>query len=518
MYEGLILVIVIAVALGLILARLGINPILAYFAAGTIGSYVNISFQNSLFDLAKTLAVNVLAFEIGVSFDRSTLNKYFPRALFILLVEVIFVLNVGLILGSILGLDLLRSFLLSLVGVNTSTALVYKFSEGRLDEEDRKLIVAVTSLEDIVAFLGILLILSTTLSIQSILNITLSSLAIIVIGFLISRALIRPATKYTDDLVILASIGSILVLNLVSDQLTFPVTFGALLLGLSTSIALEDTSRILYVLRPLRDFMLIFFFIYAGSLISFDISVLLVIPISLILVFSKSFSFSLAAWLSGIDFVRAFRCGIYMTSISEIGIIITLLAMGRGIEVGLVYPIALMATIIGVLLASVLIRNEESILRLLIKYEARVPKVNKLFRPNNERRLTISKIFGQIVSIIAIISASLILLQLIHQNTPNLLPLAAPFIMTTVPIVIIPLIYEIYMKISNERNRPLILFITLLLYAYSIIAFEDIVLRYYKPVNNVELIILAAALILAIIFYRRLISLGREIGKIFASK
>ncbi|MEM4138414.1 MAG: hypothetical protein QW250_02535, partial [Sulfolobaceae archaeon] len=370
------------------------------------------------------------------------------------------------------------------------------------------------------------IILSTsTISIESILSIGLSSLAIVVLGFIISRILIKPSTKYTDDLIILASVGSIIIFNLISNQISFPATFGSLLLGFSTSIALEDTSRVLYILRPLRDFMLIFFFIYAGSLIKIDNTILLSLPIAFILVINKFFAFSFGSWLSGIDFVRAFRNGVYMTSISEIGIIISLLAIERGIDIGIVYPIALLTTTIGVFTTSLLLRNENSILKFILKFENKVPKINKLLRTSfiittnysNNRSIKISRIFQLILAIISIISAGIVSLQITYQNSPTLFPFIAPFIGVSIPLIILPLVYEIYRSIRNERNKMFVLFVILLLYTYTILIVEDIVFRYYRPISYTEYIILFSAVILAVLFYRRLVRLGREIGRIFSS-
>jgi Kef-type K+ transport system membrane component KefB len=435
----------------------------------------------------------------------------------------IFAINISLIISFILGLSLFHSVLIAILAINSSTSLVYKFSENRIDEEDRKLMSAVASLEDVVAFLGLIFVLSSRITFINLLNIFIFSISIILLGYLLSKFLIKPSIKYSDDMVILSAIGSLLLINLVSDQIKVPATFGVLLLGLATSIAIIDTSRLIIVLRPIRDLMLIFFFIYTGSLFQFNMINILLFPISLIIIFNKFIAFGFGSWISGIDFIRAFRNALYMTALSEISIIISLIAIDNGIDIGLAYSLSIITVSLGIFISSILIKFENNILKLISKFNNKIENIDKLLKNVRldqifRRSTKFEKIIGLLVSIIAIFISSLILIEIISINFPQLLILLIPVIAILSPSLGLVLLWEINKEVQKVEFRRVTFSLSFILYLYLIILFEQIIFNYLQNISFLEYAIIIAMVVLTIIFYKRLVALGKEIGRIFTSQ
>jgi Kef-type K+ transport system membrane component KefB len=139
--------------LAFILTRLKLSPIIAYLIGGILAStYLSVNFNSPEFSLITSLALNLLAFEIGTGFDLTKARELFTRAIFVALVELTLILIISYYTGLyILHLGSVGSTFLVLASIDTSTSIIYKLTEGKTIR-DKDLLIAVASIEDIEVF------------------------------------------------------------------------------------------------------------------------------------------------------------------------------------------------------------------------------------------------------------------------------------------------------------------------------------------------------------------------------
>ncbi|TRM80038.1 hypothetical protein DJ522_08960, partial [Sulfolobus sp. F3] len=134
--------------------RLKISPVIAYLLGGVLATtYLGVSFNSSYFSILNFLALNLLAFEIGASFDISRARELFRKALSISLVELILITLLSYYFGLyLLHLGPLLSLFLVMASIDTSTSILYKIAGNKLDKNTKDLLIAVASIEDIEVF------------------------------------------------------------------------------------------------------------------------------------------------------------------------------------------------------------------------------------------------------------------------------------------------------------------------------------------------------------------------------
>ena len=152
-YALLSLMLLFTLLLAFILTRLKVSPVIAYLLGGLIAfNYFHFDFNSSYFEILNFLALNLLAFEIGTSFDISRAKELFRRAIGIALTELILILLISYFIGLyLLHLDPFDSLFLVMASIDTSTSILYKIAGNKLAKNDRDLLIAVASVEDVEA-------------------------------------------------------------------------------------------------------------------------------------------------------------------------------------------------------------------------------------------------------------------------------------------------------------------------------------------------------------------------------
>uniref|UniRef100_A0A2U9IPI7 Cation:proton antiporter n=1 Tax=Acidianus sulfidivorans JP7 TaxID=619593 RepID=A0A2U9IPI7_9CREN len=371
-YSDIGLILLLALGLAFILSKLKISPVVAYLLAGVIGaSYLGIDFNSSYFSLITSLALNLLAFEIGAGFDISKTKELFTKAIIIAMIELILIIMISYYTGIfILHLGTVGSAFLSLASIDTSTSIIYKLTGG-----DKKfdLLLAVASLEDIEVFFiySILIALGGTFSLLKIISIVLeviiASFFIYVIArFFMNRILLKPSRVEDESILILLPIALVFIFAALSQITGVPETLTMILAGIAFS-SVSGSGKVVQEIAPVREFALIFFFLSVGGLLKLNVNIASFILISLLIIVIKYFSFSTANWLSGSRFVDSYTQGIYMIPISEFGIITSLDALNQGINIFSVYIISIVVVISSSILASLMIPRIDKIRRILNK-------------------------------------------------------------------------------------------------------------------------------------------------------
>ncbi|MGC9105257.1 MAG: cation:proton antiporter, partial [Thermoprotei archaeon] len=81
------LALVVATISGVALQYFRVSPVIAYILAGALLNFFGVDLNSQVFQFLATLAVQLLAFRIGLTFDASTVRQVFGRASIIVLVE-----------------------------------------------------------------------------------------------------------------------------------------------------------------------------------------------------------------------------------------------------------------------------------------------------------------------------------------------------------------------------------------------------------------------------------------------
>ncbi|WP_196770240.1 cation:proton antiporter [Stygiolobus azoricus] len=516
----LTLTLVIATFSGLVLRRLRISPVLAYLVSGLIGELLGLNYNNPEFQFISFLAVNLLSFEMGVSVNLVDLKKMFRRALFIVIIEFLFVYIVISIISLAIKLSLIQTFLLAIIGFNTSTSIAFKLGEGKLDENDFKLILSVASLEDTLAFVALGIITSGDVNIFNLLITSLSSLAL---GYIVSKVLINPTLQYakSEESVILSSVASVFLFNLLSSILSLPSTLANFLLGIGTSYASTDPEKIIRYMKPLVDFTLIFFFFIAGSYLKISGFILYYILISVILVLTKLFAFSTAYWFSGVDFLRAYGTGLFMTSLSEFGIVISLTALQLGLPVATIYNISTVLVAVSSTIASVLTSRNQIVLKTISKMylRLRLDRFDSLIKNLGHITFKSPEILTSFLKFsilsVTLTFSSIYLADLIATLSPYLALFSLSLIVLT-PFLLILFILYYTRKTQNQEFRPIIQIFMWGIFLLIMINYTVLLARIIaaSPLLDIIISILVSTLI-AIFFYSKIYKLIEELDKLF---
>lgn len=309
--------------------------------------------------------------------------------------------------------------------------------------------------------------------------------------------------------------------SLLGQIFDIPSTLANFLLGLGASYALKDTKKVSRILSPLIDFSLIFFFFSAGSYLNLSLSSLYVlVPISLIMTLVKYLSFSTSYWLTGSNFLVAFRSGIYMTSLSELGIIVALNAFQQGIITSLVYNLSAFLVMMSSTITSITVPRERRIIGLISKtYEKlRIDRIDgalqRITRVVKLNRNTTSNFILRfiLIGLITIFSASYLLIFLV--SFARFFIYIAPLISVLVPFLLALLVIEETRRLSNLGQKRINEIILWIIYVFITINFEIFIVRIISELNYYVIYLgILVSIIVIVIMYQRLNTFIKELDK-----
>jgi Kef-type K+ transport system membrane component KefB len=337
--------------------------VIGYIIAGIVLNYFDLNLNTTVFNFLSTLAVQLLAFRIGLSFDASTVKNVFGKAIVIVLVEVFLIASVISAVSSLMYLNLGESVLLFATAINASSSILFKQSRGKIPNDDFEVVMATSSLEDIVAFGALAILTGQLVNVYNGLVLFLEGLASFGLGLGLAKFLLPTLSskerEYSQELLFLAAITLVFVFTLLGEALKIPEVLPPLVLGIATSYAFsdmgEDKSELESRLSPLNDFFLVIFFLLVGQNVSLSYQTLLLLPLSLGLIALKYVAFSTGYWIMSGSFQKAFTTGINMTALSEFGIVVGVTAISLGYNLGSVFDLVVMTFGASVILSGFLV-------------------------------------------------------------------------------------------------------------------------------------------------------------------
>ena len=275
---------VLAAAVGLAGVLLRQPLIVSFIAVGILAgpSLLDIARSDEQINLLAELGIAVLLFLVGLKLDVKLVRTLGPVALTTGLGQVAFTSVIGFGLGLALGLNVVTSLYVAVALTFSSTIIIVKLLSDKreIDSLHGRVALGFLIVQDLVVVLAMLIMSAIGAGGQSesaILDIALvfayGALMLVAVGLFIryvAEHLVERLAR-APELLVCFAIGWAALLAAAGDYLGFSKELGGLLAGVSlASTRFRET--LAARLAPLRDFLLLFFFIALGA--GLDLSLL----------------------------------------------------------------------------------------------------------------------------------------------------------------------------------------------------------------------------------------------------
>ncbi|MBI5803983.1 cation:proton antiporter [Candidatus Pacearchaeota archaeon] len=344
LFVELSLVIIVAVVVSAIVRALKQPMILGYIIAGIIvgPSFLNIIKSVDSISTFAHLGISILLFMVGLNLNPKDIKGVSRAAIITGLGQLLFLFVTGFGIAKLFGFDGMSSLYIALALSFSSTIIIMKFLT---DRDQTKTIygriaigfLIVQDLIHVIALISLIMLGSVTegAAVGGIALTTLIKGAIVVVVLLmvsiyVLPSLVRLAAR-SQEMLFLFSLGWALLLATVFYYIDFSLEAGALVAGVTLSFSpykYEINSRA----KPLRDFLLLIFFVWLGAQLG-PIDSGYVAPIvvfSLLVLIGTPLIVMLLMGFLGYTKRNSFLAGLTVAQISEFSFIITSLGVARG--------------------------------------------------------------------------------------------------------------------------------------------------------------------------------------------
>lgn len=337
--------------------------VLGYIVAGIIvGPYTHPFFSIVDVESLKTLAelgVIFLMFALGLEFSFRRLTKVGISAAGTAIIQIIFMISLGILTGKMLGWSNMDAIFLScMIAISSTTIIIKAFEElGLKNKRFAELVFGILIVEDLAAIL--MLVALTNISLTSSFNglellIAGGKLAVVVgawflIGmFLVPRFVKKVGQQNNNEMLVVVAIALCLGLVALAAHFNYSVALGAFIMG---SILAEspEAKQIEHVVQPLKDLFGAVFFVSVGMLL--DPSAIInnfsaIIIISSVIIVGKIFSVTIGSIATGQRIPVAVQSGFSLAQIGEFSFIIATLGISFKVIDTNLYPIIVTASTI----------------------------------------------------------------------------------------------------------------------------------------------------------------------------
>ncbi|WP_338845610.1 cation:proton antiporter [Massilia sp. W12] len=358
--------------------------VLGYIVAGVlIGPHtplVQLIHDQHTIQILSELGVVFLMFSLGLEFSLRKLGKVGATAFVVALGKIVMMVWIGYQIGRLMSWSAMDAlFLGAMLSISSTIIIVKSLDElGMKHERFAHLIYGILIVEDILA-IGIIALLTGiamngTVDAGDVLatvgKLSLFMIVSLVLGLLIVPRLIDYVARFkSNETLLVAVLGLCFAFCLVVLKLDYSVALGAFMIG---AVMAEARSLLLIerLIEPLRDMFCAIFFVSIGLL--FDPKVVLeyalpITIITLVVVFGKIFSATLATFLAGQGGRTSMRVGMGLAPIGEFSFIIAGLGLSLKVTSSFLYPIVVAVAAITILLAPYLIKLSDPLLGVMEK-------------------------------------------------------------------------------------------------------------------------------------------------------
>lgn len=329
-----------------ILARLasrwGFSSIPLYLLAGLTfgnGGLAPLNLSKGFIQLGAEVGVLLLLFMLGLEYSGEQLKENLSRGLPAGVVD--FVLNFlpGLAAGILLGWNFMAAVLLGGVTWISSSGLIAKVLTelNRLQSPETPVVLSILVLEDL-AMAVYLPLIAVLLSGGGPARLALSeSVAIVTVLMVLwvatryGYALSRLAAHESDEIVLLTTFGTVLLVGGLAERVHVSSAIGAFLVGIAASGPIAEQSHRL--LAPFRDFFAALFFFFFGLQIdpaTLPKALPLAAGLAVVTALTKALTGYWAARRNHLDTRSGVRAGLALVARGEFSIVIA--GLGAGLE------------------------------------------------------------------------------------------------------------------------------------------------------------------------------------------
>lgn len=337
-------ILAIAVAAGLIGRLLKQPLIVAFIAVGLIvGPYgINLLQSGEKIHLLSEMGIAVLLFAVGLKLDVSLIRSTGKVALYAGLGQVLFTSVFGFLICLWLGFDPVVSIYIAVALTFSSTIIIVKLLSDKKEIQSLhgQISIGFLIVQDIVVIIAMIALSAMgtpseyTLW-EEILIVVLKGVGLLVLVVLLMRYVLTRLTSLmarTPELLVLFSLAWAISLAAFSDFLGFSKEVGAFLGGISLA-ATPYREVIAGRLTSVRDFLLLFFFIYLGSQVNVPLlgqQIFPAIVLSLFVLIGNPIIVMIILGLMGYRKRTGFLAGLNVAQISEFSLILAALGLSLG--------------------------------------------------------------------------------------------------------------------------------------------------------------------------------------------
>jgi len=354
-------VLVLAAMVGLIGTFFRQPLIVSFIAVGIIAgpSVSGLVRAHEPIELLADLGIAVLLFLVGLKLDIKLVRALGLVALSAGIGQIAFTAVIGYFLSLQLGLDPVASLYIAIALAFSSTIIVVKLLSDRreIDSLHGRIALGILVVQDLVVVMAMIAL--SAIGVGGEEGATLADVGLIVVYGLAMLAFVAVFIRYiadqlihrlaaTPELLVCFAIGWAALLAAVGDFLGFSMELGGLLAGISLA-STSFREAIAARLAPLRDFLLLFFFVALGSQIDLSLIGQQIVPalvLALFVLIGKPLVVLAIAGMLGYRKRTGFLAGLTLSQISEFSLIF----MAMGVELGQVGPATLgLVTLVGLL-------------------------------------------------------------------------------------------------------------------------------------------------------------------------
>lgn len=251
--------------------------IIGYLLTGIVAGpyFLNIAGPEEAIAAFSKFGIIFLLFAVGLSLDFSRIKKVGSASLITGLGQVVFTSGGGFLIATLLGFEPIPAAYIALALTFSSTIIIVKLLSDKeeMDTLHGRIIVGFLVIQDLIVALLLMLIPifangGASFNLQEML-LPFSLWAVsLPVGIFIIPPLVKKAAK-TRELLLLFSIGWVVLLGLLFEASNLSIEVGALFAGI-TLASFPFSEEIKARLRPLRDFFLLFFFVWIGTQMVFS--------------------------------------------------------------------------------------------------------------------------------------------------------------------------------------------------------------------------------------------------------
>ena len=328
-------------------SRWGFSAIPFYLLAGLAfgnGGFIPLRFSEDFVHVGAEIGVILLLFMLGLEYTgeelRANLKSGIPGGV----VDLILNFPPGVLAGLLLGWSPLAAMLLGGVTYISSSGVIAKLLAelGRMSNQETPTVISILVIEDLgmAVILPLITVLLAGLSPASaILSIIIGLVTVVVVLFVAVRygkMLSHLFTHQSDEVVLFTTLGMVLLVAGVAQQLQVSAAIGAFLVGIAWSEPIAERAKKL--MEPFRDLFAAIFFLFFGLQIdpaTLPPVLFVAIGLGLVTALTKIITGWWATRRIGVDGLGGMRAGAALIARGEFSIVIAGLGVSAGLEPGL---------------------------------------------------------------------------------------------------------------------------------------------------------------------------------------